>query len=428
MSPAASPLEALLRQVLDVYRQPLRHRRLWDEPRQPLPEGVGELLDLALAPPAVLASYAARLRAGQGELAAAIRFFIHQALLAEGNDAYRMLGLAPTATPAQVKAHYLKLMRLYHPDRSTDDEWSGICAPRINHAYALLRGRAVAGHTVAPSRQETPAAWPLPKRRILDTLPRWTAGPPNQPAGLKRWLDGYGQCGWAAGVLAVVAGAGLLAWTLSTDPVPLEPPPLPVKPKTAPPPASAALAPMLTDAPAVLSQTPPMGWQARPPPEPPPRLLVRHGKATPRAAAAWPPPSARADLPVEPKPFAVAEEELNSQVLDRLAAAYRRGDLAGLMALFSESAITNEQSDREGIRREYARFFANTSRRELRLGKFRWQIDEHAAIGKGTFSLKVSTIEPNAQPSYEGTLILDVGLESETPLIQGFFQSYRELP
>jgi len=407
MSEASPPSPDLLRQVLDVYRRPLLHRPLWADPRRPLPEGVADLLDLALAPRAALAGHAARLRAGPDELAAAIHFFIHQALLAEGGDAYRVLGLTPAATPGQIKSHYLKLMRLYHPDRPMGREWGGIYAPRINHAYSLLR----AGRP-APNGHQPP-----PWRHAFDReAPRPAAfGPVARPA---RRQPSPRQWGFAAIGVAAAAGAGLIAWNLSTWPELPAPPRPPSAARQAPPTRTAEAA-----APTWPEPAPPPAVKQRPPAWPAPRL-----DKAPRPAAVpapKPPPAAEA---AAAEPGGLDEDELNRQVLGRLAAAYRQGDLAGLMSLFSEHAVTGDQPDREGIRDEYARFFANTTRRELRLDNFRWQIDGQTAIGKGTFNLKVSTTEPNARPSYEGTLILDVGQGPKGPLINGLFQSPGESP
>jgi hypothetical protein len=97
------------------------------------------------------------------------------------------------------------------------------------------------------------------------------------------------------------------------------------------------------------------------------------------------------------------------------------------MALFSEQAVTGSQSDREGIRREYAQLFASTRWRELRLSNFRWQISGQAAIGKGTYTLKTNRAQAQ-QPDQKGTLIIDVGPGPQGPLINGLFQSAGDLP
>jgi len=58
-------------------------------------------------------------------------------------QAYRMLGLAPGATPDEVKTAYRDLAQVWHPDRFPDNERLREKAVRnqqlINEAYAVLR-------------------------------------------------------------------------------------------------------------------------------------------------------------------------------------------------------------------------------------------------------------------------------------------------
>jgi curved DNA-binding protein CbpA len=49
-------------------------------------------------------------------------------------EAYEVLGLKPGATPAQIKAAHLRLMRAAHPDSGGSD-W---LATRINQARDVL--------------------------------------------------------------------------------------------------------------------------------------------------------------------------------------------------------------------------------------------------------------------------------------------------
>lgn len=221
---------ALLQQALDVYRQPLRYRALWADPHYALPEGVGDLLDLALAPPEALDGPAARLHASQEELAAAIHFFIHQALLAEEGDAYRVLGLTPAATPGQVKAHYRKLMSLYHPDRDAGNEWNAIYAPRINQAYNILR-HPDRPPTIARARPAPPGGAGKPPVRALSRQYAFPKTDPK-PAG-QRLAGGFlARCrpsrlrwrGFVMSCVAVAAGVGFILWNLASWPVLPDPP------------------------------------------------------------------------------------------------------------------------------------------------------------------------------------------------------------
>ena len=55
----------------------------------------------------------------------------------QGSDYYSILGLAPTATPRDIKIAYRNLMRDYHPDQSNDED-SHEFAIFLNHVYETL--------------------------------------------------------------------------------------------------------------------------------------------------------------------------------------------------------------------------------------------------------------------------------------------------
>jgi hypothetical protein len=73
-------------------------------------------------------------------------------------QAYRMLGLAPGATPEEVKTAYRDLAQVWHPDRFPDNARLREKAARnqqlINEAYAVLRALE------PPPSPEAPLAHP----------------------------------------------------------------------------------------------------------------------------------------------------------------------------------------------------------------------------------------------------------------------------
>jgi len=58
---------------------------------------------------------------------------------ATGNSPLEILGLSPTATQKQIRTAYLKLVRIYHPDKDGDKENFG----RIQAAYNSLIGKGI---------------------------------------------------------------------------------------------------------------------------------------------------------------------------------------------------------------------------------------------------------------------------------------------
>ncbi|MDQ3776842.1 MAG: DnaJ domain-containing protein [Pseudomonadota bacterium] len=162
LDPKRDGRRALFSLALDFYRQPLRHRG-WVNAARPLPAGVGDLLASMAAGSGSLERRAASLGVTPEELREAGRFFIRQVWLVEGADPYRTLGLAPGASLEQVRDHYRKLIRLYHPDRAGAlGEWDTAYAARINRAYRLLRDP---GTRPDPVGRTQPAGGPVPKRR-----------------------------------------------------------------------------------------------------------------------------------------------------------------------------------------------------------------------------------------------------------------------
>ncbi len=144
MAPAASAKPTpedviqrrILRLVLAFHRSPSRFPGL-DNPNQPLPEGITELLELAIADDQVLTqvSPAAVMGISPAMLRAAVRFFVRRALFVVDGDDYRVLGLRTTASQAEVEKHYDLLMRLLRQDkqRGTADS-----VARVGQAYENL--------------------------------------------------------------------------------------------------------------------------------------------------------------------------------------------------------------------------------------------------------------------------------------------------
>ncbi len=105
------------------------------------------------------------------------------------SQAYRMLGLAPGATPEEVKTAYRDLAQVWHPDRFPDNERLRQKAVRnqqlINEAYAVLR----ALEPPAGPAPEAPPALAHPHltlgQRISATL---GIGDANHPGLLRRSL------------------------------------------------------------------------------------------------------------------------------------------------------------------------------------------------------------------------------------------------
>ena len=167
--------------ALGLLRAPALRSTLRD---RPLPAGMGELLAVASGSHGRVRDAAARTGLGQGELLEAARFFVQQVLLAEGADAYRVLGVERHALHADIRDHHRHLLRWLHPDRSEGAQWESAFATRVNQAWNHVRTQtARTGYDASLSIQAEV------REPVTATAPSVPAGPgttavpsPRQPA------------------------------------------------------------------------------------------------------------------------------------------------------------------------------------------------------------------------------------------------------
>ncbi len=129
---------------------------------RPLPEGVGDLIELAAAVPKRIEEATRLSGESPDEVIEAARFYIREVLLFQSADAYRVLGVEETANASRIKLHYRRLQHWLHPDRR-GDEWDSAFAARINDAWGQLR---------SPKRR---AAYDLRRSRALSSQDRRVA-------------------------------------------------------------------------------------------------------------------------------------------------------------------------------------------------------------------------------------------------------------
>lgn len=129
-------LRRILRLVLAFHRSPSRFPGL-DNANQPLPDGITELLELAISDDQVLTrvSPAAVMGISPMMLRAAVRFFVRRAFFVVDSDDYRVLGLQSGSSQSLVERHYDLLMRLLRQDKQRG---SADSVERIGQAYEAL--------------------------------------------------------------------------------------------------------------------------------------------------------------------------------------------------------------------------------------------------------------------------------------------------
>ena len=114
------------------------------------------------------------------------------------SSCYRILGVPRSATDAEIRAAYIRLIKQYHPDRAQNSENSA--SRDINHAYAILKDpkrRAEHDRSLEYARQVRVAVQPSAFQ---------------QPAG--RWR------GRASGVTLLCLSIGLIGVALKMAPSP----------------------------------------------------------------------------------------------------------------------------------------------------------------------------------------------------------------
>ena len=146
-------LRKILRLVLAFHRSPRSFPGL-DDPTQPLPKGIRQILQLAVSDDQVLLDLRqiAIMGISPAMMRAAVRFFVRRVLFLPGGDDYRALGLSPGAATAEVEVHYGLLMRLMRQEKQQPGEEGGVS--RIGEAYErLCRGDAAVAMEAASDRE-----------------------------------------------------------------------------------------------------------------------------------------------------------------------------------------------------------------------------------------------------------------------------------
>lgn len=148
-------MTAALRSAIDLFHMPshVRHVR-----REPLPDGVYELLQIAAGDNGILQAASERLDRDPGVVRDAAVFFIEQVLLLKDADSYRTLGTTRDAPTHELRRNAALLLKWLHPDAQSPDG-RGVLAARVTAAWndlKTLERRAAYDRLVAESEATQP--------------------------------------------------------------------------------------------------------------------------------------------------------------------------------------------------------------------------------------------------------------------------------
>jgi hypothetical protein len=147
-----------IRVAIDVLRAP---SRLVHVRRDPLPNGVQDLLRIASGDAPLIQSAAMRTERSAATIREAAVFFIEQVLLEPPADSYRVLGARPDAPAADLRRNMALMMRWLHPDTSSGQHQT-VFAERVTRAWEDVktpdRRSAYDARLAAEQRKSPPAA------------------------------------------------------------------------------------------------------------------------------------------------------------------------------------------------------------------------------------------------------------------------------
>jgi len=158
-------LRKILRLVLAYHRSPRSFPGL-DDPSQPLPKGIFQILSLAVSDDKDLENLRqiAVMGISPSMLRGAVRFFIRRVLFIHGGDDYRALGVSSSDTLDRVDEHYALLMQIMSQEKQTHEDSS---IARIKESYTRLRQGEVSHVSSEPLSKKNSDA---KERNELDEL------------------------------------------------------------------------------------------------------------------------------------------------------------------------------------------------------------------------------------------------------------------
>ncbi len=313
------------------------------------------------------------------------------------DDAYRILGVTPSATPQEIRNAWVARLSLYHPDRHpANGDWFTRQAARLNEAYHTLKD---------PARRQ---AYDERRRQALERLRHG----PNSPAHIARLpriplvLSGPMRRRLPTVLTGgAVVSAGLIVLFLFLARPTLRPEATPLFRGNTPgsvKKGSSVLGPVADD------QRPEGPFQPRPentrvrqlPPRVMPARRMQRDVQKVSDAPGNQTTLAQALPPLLPEPKGLDRQEIDA-LLDEYVDAYEKGDVERLMATFSPKVREKGTLDSQAIRGLYAKGFTGREQIIYRLKN----VDVQIKGDLGTVTAQYLISARNASQSQRGVTV-----------------------
>ena len=355
--------------------------RLFFQQRLPLPDGIAQLIRIAIDPASAGLSQEQREDLDDGQLQAAAAAYLKGVCLFPGSQGLRVLGLNDASDNKLILEHRRLLLKWLHPDRNPENRH---LAERVNRAWALQKAGLIETAAAMPAQEFALVENPMAVKPRRSRFPLFLAGIAVLVLGLwglSRIPDATDYLGAEAPVAenkpnpeAALPELVDSRWggqaPNSTAPAVAEPVSVAEMPVQSPPALAPPAEPLPAAMPAALAKSgaKPKTLPERSAPAAVPVSETAQAKITQALAAA---PAESAEPPtVAAAPKLTADQ--GQTALQRFLQLYRAGDLDAFMAQFSRDARTN-RGGRDAIREDYARLFLQSKRRELEFSQAQWQ-------------------------------------------------------
>jgi hypothetical protein len=133
--------------------------------------------------------------------------------------------------------------------------------------------------------------------------------------------------------------------------------------------------------------------------------------------------------PSQVSPTEGAVEDINqlqlNALLDKLTAAYEKGNLQQLLSVLSKDIRSNDGSTRRDLKNGYRKLFNITDMRKMTISSVNWSKEDRLIHGKGEFRLSVREKGSDKVTAYGGTISLEVDDKGENAVITRLYYDYK---